>query len=79
MKLTYLDAGTFPLDIPQQKNGKDVDIIFQYAGETAGRVMMILAWYGWQMLIATLLDNSEDGFQLKSPCTSRDICSLSSI
>lgn len=53
MKLTYLDTDTFPLDIPQQKNGKDVDIIYQYVGGTTGNVMIILAWYDWHSLIET--------------------------
>ncbi len=57
MKLTCPDAGTFPLDNLQEKKGKDVDIIYQYVGATAGNVMMILAWYGCHTPIATLLDN----------------------
>lgn len=79
MKLTCPDASTFLLDNFQQKNGKDVDITYQCVDRTAGNVMIILAWYGWHTLIATRLDNLEDAIQMKSPFTSRDICSLSSI
>lgn len=53
MKLTYLARVLSPLDNLQEKKGKDVDIIYQYVGATAGNVMMILAWYGWHMLIVT--------------------------
>jgi sugar/nucleoside kinase (ribokinase family) len=64
--LTCLGAGTFPLDNLQEKNGKDVNILYQHVGGTAGNVMTILAWYGWHTLPAARLDDSEVGFQLKA-------------
>lgn len=64
--LTCLGAGTFPLDNLQEKNGKDVNVIYQHVGGTAGNVMTILAWYGWHTLPAARLDDSEVGFQLKA-------------
>ena len=66
IRLTCLGAGTFPLDNLQEKNGKDVNIIYQHVGGTAGNVMTILAWYGWHTLPAARLDNSEVGFFLKA-------------
>ena len=44
--LTCLGAGTFPLDNLQEKIGKNVNIIYQHVGGTAGNVMTILAWMG---------------------------------
>jgi sugar/nucleoside kinase (ribokinase family) len=64
--LTCLGAGTFPLDNLQEKIGKDVNIIYQHVGGTAGNVMTILAWIGWHTLPAARLDDSEVGFQLKA-------------
>ena len=64
--LTCLGAGTFPLDNLQEKIGKNVNIIYQHVGGTAGNVMTILAWYGWHTLPAARLDDSEVGFQLKA-------------
>ena len=64
--LTCLGAGTFPLDNLQKKNGKDVNVIYQHVGGTAGNVMTILAWYGWHTLPAARLDDSEVGYQLKA-------------
>ena len=64
--LTCLGAGTFPLDNLQEKDGKNVNIIYQHVGGTAGNVMTILAWYGWHTLPAARLDDSEVGFQLKA-------------
>ena len=64
--LTCLGAGTFPLDNLQEKKGKDVNIIYQHVGGTAGNVMTILAWMGWHTLPAARLDDSEVGFQLKA-------------
>ena len=64
--LTCLGAGTFPLDNLQEKNGKDVNILYQHVGGTAGNVMTILAWYGWHTLPAARLDDSEVGYQLKA-------------
>ena len=64
--LTCLGAGTFPLDNLQEKIGKNVNIIYQHVGGTAGNVMTILAWMGWHTLPAARLDDSEVGFQLKA-------------
>ena len=65
--LTCLGAGTFPLDNLQEKNGKDVNVIYQHVGGTAGNVMTILAWYGWQRHDHTRLD----GMAYTARCSSR--------
>lgn len=64
--LTCLGAGTFPLDNLQEKIGKNVNIIYQHVGGTAGNVMTILAWMGWHTLPAARLDDSEAGLLIKA-------------
>ena len=65
--LTCLGAGTFPLDNLLMKHADgSVETIYQHVGGTAGNVMSILAWMGWQTLPAARLDDSEVGLQLKA-------------
>ena len=65
--LTCLGAGTFPLDNLLMKGADgSIETIYQHVGGTAGNVMSILAWMGWQTLPAARLDDSEVGLQLKA-------------
>ena len=65
--LTCLGAGTFPLDnLLMKHTDGSVETIYQHVGGTAGNVMSILAWMGWQTLPAARLDDSEVGLQLKA-------------